>query len=52
MQKLLATVGAFIGSTAGWWIGANVGLMTAFIVSMVGMGAGIYWGRKIGQRYL
>ncbi|MFQ5703477.1 MAG: hypothetical protein ACE5HT_05575 [Gemmatimonadales bacterium] len=53
MEKLAATLGAFIGSTLGWWIGAHLGgMMTAFLVSMVGMGAGIFWARKLGQRYL
>ncbi len=51
--KLIGTIGAFIGSTAGWWIGAQMGgMMTAFMVSMVGTGAGIYWGRKLAQHYL
>ena len=42
MKKLIGTVGATVGSAVGWWLGAHVGLMTAFMVSMVGTGAGIY----------
>jgi len=51
MGKLLGFVGATIGSYAGWWLGARVGIMTAFIVSMVGTGIGIYAGRKVAAHY-
>ena len=51
MTKLFAFIGATIGSYAGWWCGARVGLMTAFMLSMVGTGAGIYWGRKLAQHW-
>jgi simple sugar transport system substrate-binding protein len=44
MGKLLSFVGATIGSYAGWAIGAPVGLYTAFAVSMVGTGIGMYFG--------
>lgn len=51
MSKLLVLVGSTLGSYAGWWLGAHVGFMTAFIVSMVGFAAGIYGGRRIAQNY-
>jgi hypothetical protein len=51
MTKLLAFVGATAGSWAGWALGAPAGLFAAFVVSMVGMGAGMYWGRRIGRHY-
>lgn len=51
MSKLFMFVGSTIGSYAGWWIGAHVGFMTAFAVSMVGTGAGIYYGRQVAQHY-
>jgi hypothetical protein len=51
MTKLLALIGATIGSYAGWWCGARVGIMTAFALSMVGTGAGIYYGRKLAQHW-
>ena len=35
------------GSYAGWYLGARVGFTTAFMVSMVGLGIGLYYGRKI-----
>ena len=51
MGKLLAFVGATIGGYAGWALGARVGVMSAFMVSMVGTGIGMYYGRKIGREY-
>ena len=40
MIKLLATIGMFIGSYAGWALGAPFGFFTAFMVSGVGAGVG------------
>jgi hypothetical protein len=52
MQKLLGGVGATVGSSIGWWLGAHAGMMTAFMVSMVGTGFGIYAGRVAAQRLI
>jgi hypothetical protein len=51
MGKLLMLIGSTVGSYAGWWLGGHVGLMTAFVISMVGTGVGLYGGRRIAQRY-
>ena len=51
MGKLFSFIGATIGSYAGWALGANVGFYTAFLVSMVGMGFGIYFGRRLARSY-
>ena len=51
MSKLLMLVGSTVGSYAGWWVGNHVGLMTAFVVSTIGMGAGLYGGRRLAQNY-
>ena len=51
MTKILGFVGATIGSSVGWWLGAPVGMMTAFMLSMVGTGIGIYAGRRFAERY-
>jgi hypothetical protein len=51
MTKLFAFVGATILSYVGWWCGARVGIMTAFVLSMVGTGVGIYYGRKLAQHW-
>jgi hypothetical protein len=51
MGKLFSFIGATVGSYAGWAIGARVGFTTAFIVSMVGTGLGIYYGRRLARYY-
>ena len=51
MRKLFSFVGATIGSYAGWFLGAKVGFTTAFMLSMVGTGIGIYYGRMIARNY-
>ncbi|MCI0331238.1 MAG: hypothetical protein L0196_09930 [candidate division Zixibacteria bacterium] len=52
MRWLFGSLGAFIVGWLGWWLGAKVNLVTAFIVSMVGTGVGLYLGRKLFQDYL
>ena len=47
MNKLIGFVAATIGSYAGWALGARFGIMTAFMLSMVGTGVGIYVGRRV-----
>jgi hypothetical protein len=42
VQKLLVLLGATAGSAAGWWLGAHVGPMSAFFVSLVGTVGGGY----------
>jgi hypothetical protein len=51
MTKMLGFLGATVGSAIGWWAGAHVGMMTAFLLSTVGTGAGIYWGRQLADRW-
>lgn len=51
MRKLLIFVGAMVGSTIGWYLGAAIGTMTAFIVSTIASGAGMYAGAKVAQHY-
>jgi uncharacterized membrane protein YeaQ/YmgE (transglycosylase-associated protein family) len=52
MAKLLGFIGATIGGWIGWAIGAPVGMFTAFAVSMVGTGVGIYYGRRAAEHWL
>ena len=51
MTRLLAFIGATIGGYAGWAAGETFGIMTAFVVSIVLMAAGGYYGRKVGKYY-
>ncbi len=46
MERIIVFVGASVGGALGWWIGERVGLMTAFFVSCIGTGAGIYFARR------
>jgi len=52
MTKLFVFIGATIGGWVGWAVGAPVGMFTAFAVSMVGTGVGMYYGRKAAQHWL
>jgi uncharacterized membrane protein len=52
MARLLSLVGATIGGVLGWWAGAKVGLMTAFIGAIVGTAVDVYVGRRIAADYL
>jgi hypothetical protein len=47
MGKLFSFLGATIGGYAGWFLGARIGFMTAFMLSIVGTGVGIYYGRRL-----
>jgi hypothetical protein len=49
MTRLLAFLGATSGSALGWWAGARVGVMSAFMISMLGTGVGFYLGRKLAD---
>jgi len=52
MRKVMSFIGATVGGGVGWWAGAGVGFMTAFILSMVGTGIGIYGAKRIADEYL
>jgi uncharacterized membrane protein YjjB (DUF3815 family) len=52
MEKLIIGIGGTIGSYAGWWLGERFGIMTAFALSMVGTGIGMYYARRIAREYL
>ncbi len=52
-MKMMVTMGAFVGSTAGWWLGDQLGgTFAAFVVSMIGTGLGMYAGRRAAQQWL
>ncbi len=41
-----------VGGAIGWYAGSLVGIMTAFILSCVGTGVGLYLARRLAQPYL
>jgi len=51
MQKVLSFFGMTAGGWVGWAVGAPISFFAAFMLSIVGTGAGLYLGRKIGQDY-
>ena len=48
-MKYLVLVTSNVGGALGWWLGARFGLMTGFVLSVVGLGVGIWGGRRWGQ---
>jgi uncharacterized membrane protein YeaQ/YmgE (transglycosylase-associated protein family) len=51
MNKLLAFLGMTAGGWIGWAVGSPMGLFAAFILGIVGTGAGLYIGRRIANDY-
>ena len=51
ISKLLSFAGALIGGYAGWALGGLLGLMTAYTLSLIGTGAGIYFGRRFARQF-
>lgn len=52
MEALLGFIGAALVGTGGWWLGAHVGVITAFLLNVVGTGIGLYAGRRAARHYL
>jgi hypothetical protein len=52
LSTLLAWVGATIVGALGWWAGAPLGMFTAFVLSTVGTGVGLYLGRRLAAHLL
>lgn len=45
-SKIIVMLVSTVTSAIGWWLGAQFGIMTAFMVSTVAMGVGIWLGKK------
>jgi membrane protein YqaA with SNARE-associated domain len=52
MDKVVTFVGATLGGAVGWWLGEGFGVMTAFLLSIVGTAAGVYAARRWLNDYL
>lgn len=50
MKGLPVLLVTTVGSAAGWWVGARVGIMTAFIASVVGFGIDMWAGAELARR--
>jgi hypothetical protein len=44
---MVGFLGMTIGGWLGWIVGAPVSIFTAFVVSMVGTGVGLYLARRV-----
>lgn len=47
MDRMMGFLGMSIGGTIGWYLGDRIGFFTAFILSIVGTGAGLYLARRL-----
>jgi hypothetical protein len=52
MRAIFATLGTFLLGSIGWAVGQFVGLGTAVVLSAIGSGFGLYWGRKLFDQWL
>lgn len=52
MKGILNLAAMSLGGWLGWAIGARVSFFTAFIVSMVGSGAGLYAANRLMRSFL
>jgi hypothetical protein len=52
MRRIFATVGTFVVGTLGWALGQHVGIGTGMILSAIGSGFGLYWGRRLFDEWL
>jgi hypothetical protein len=52
MKRLLNLFGMTAGGWLGWVLGATISIFTAFMVSMVGTGVGLYVALRITKRLL
>jgi hypothetical protein len=49
MEKLLKAIGATVGGGIGWWAGGHFGLMSGFLVSVLGTAAGVWAGIRMAR---
>jgi hypothetical protein len=52
MKGVLNMLGMTVGGWIGWVLGARISFFTAFIVSMVGTGLGLYYAQKVTRALL
>jgi len=52
MNKIILFITITAFGSIGWWLGAYIGIMTAYFVSVAGSLFGVYVGVKINQSYL
>ena len=51
MKKIVTwTLMAVLGGL-GWWLGEQIGLMSALVLGMIGSGVGMFLGARLAQNY-
>ena len=51
LGALLSFAGATVGGYAGWYVGLPFGFFAAIMLSIVGSGFGMYYGRQLAKRW-
>ncbi len=51
VTRLLITISTFVLGSVGWYLGEGIGIFTAFALSMVGTGVGVYVGKQLSERW-
>jgi hypothetical protein len=46
VRGIIGWLSAFVAGSAGWWLGAHVGVGTALVLGALGGGAGLYFGHR------
>lgn len=52
MKGFLNMMGMSVGGWIGWFLGAQISIFTAFIVSMVGTGVALFYTQRAVKRFL
>jgi hypothetical protein len=52
MRAIFATLGTFLVGSLAWALGQRIGLGTAVVLSAIGSGVGMYWGRRLFDHWL
>ena len=52
MDKMLYLGCSLLGGWIGWAMGDRLGVMAAFMLSVIGTAVGVYVARRITRRYL
>jgi hypothetical protein len=52
MRGIFATLGTTVLGSLGWAAGLRVGTGTAVVLSAIGSGVGLYWGRRLFDEWL
>ncbi len=52
MRKIILLFSITIFGWDGWWLGAHIGIMTAYLICFIGSLLGVYVGVRIDQNYM